>query len=152
MNSKRKFNKNGEQMIVAGGSLIEDAASDKMSQILFADDDEFNFMLIQKLITSHNSYNCTGFYNGKDLFNEFSNNRSYDLIILDIQMPVMDGIECLEKIRTIDKKIPVLALTAFALKNDEQKFLNMGFSDYISKPINSELLFKKMKRHIDQGE
>jgi CheY-like chemotaxis protein len=60
-------------------------------------------------------------------------------------MPVMDGIECLEKIREENIEIPVLAMTAFASKSEKGKHLKMGFNDYITKPLSPEELIIKLK-------
>ncbi|MHA1474985.1 MAG: response regulator [Promethearchaeota archaeon] len=63
-----------------------------------------------------------------------------DLILMDIQMPVMDGVEAFKVLQDDEntKKIPVIALTAYAMKGDKENLLNLGFNSYISKPIRIE--------------
>jgi CheY-like chemotaxis protein len=62
-------------------------------------------------------------------------------------MPVVNGIQCLHHIRTIDKKIPVIALTAFAMIEDVERFKKEGFTDYITKPVNKNKLLSKIKTY-----
>jgi len=67
---------------------------------------------------------------------------------MDIQMPNINGIEAAKAIKKIKKGIPVLAQTAYALDGDMEKFLHEGFDDYISKPIDSDLLIGKIRNLI----
>ncbi|MFB6319226.1 hybrid sensor histidine kinase/response regulator [Saccharicrinis sp. FJH54] len=71
-----------------------------------------------------------------------------DLILMDIQMPGKSGIETLEELRAHKLSIPVIALTAFALTGDKEKFLEQGFNEYISKPIRQNDLFKTLKAFL----
>jgi CheY-like chemotaxis protein len=122
---------------------------DDQINILFAEDDEINFQFIENIIKSNDNYSGNGFYNGKDLLDEFLKNKDdYDIILLDIAMPIMDGVETLLEIRKNDKNIPVIAITAFGMKNDENKYLQLGFSDYISKPLTLEEFDEKIHVHI----
>ena len=71
--------------------------------------------------------------------------KEYDLILMDIQLPGIDGVETLQQIRKNSKKyIPAIAVTAFAMKGNKQKYLDKGFDNYISKPLNLALLRKKI--------
>ncbi|MBN2442618.1 MAG: substrate-binding domain-containing protein [Spirochaetales bacterium] len=72
--------------------------------------------------------------------------QHYDLLILDMQMPVMDGMETLTRIRNDEtlNSLPIMALTAYSLKGDKEKYLNAGCDDYISKPIDINLFFEKV--------
>ncbi|MCX6185725.1 MAG: PAS domain S-box protein [Bacteroidetes bacterium] len=69
----------------------------------------------------------------------------YDLILMDLQMPVMDGYEATMAIRLKDKKIPIIALTANAFSDIKQKVLDVGMNDYITKPFDPDDLYKKIK-------
>jgi len=108
---------------------------DVRMRILFAENDEMNFNLIQKLLLSIGIKEFKGFKQGKSLLDFFVHNQDFDMIILDIQMPEMDGVQCLKEIRKFDKNIPVIALTAYSLKSDREKYLEIGFNEYIAKPI-----------------
>ena len=72
--------------------------------------------------------------------------KEFDLILMDIQLPGIDGIETMKRLRqNLEKHIPILAVTAFAMKGDEEMYLNEGFDDYVSKPVNIDLLLQKVE-------
>jgi CheY-like chemotaxis protein len=74
---------------------------------------------------------------------------TYDLVLMDIQLPKMDGFEAMRQIRQRAVNPPsMIALTAFAMKGDEKKLLKAGFDDYISKPIDIQLLLQKVQRNL----
>jgi CheY-like chemotaxis protein len=69
---------------------------------------------------------------------------------MDVKMPEMNGYEATRLIREFDKTLPIIAQTAYGLKGDSEKALDAGCNDYISKPINSALLIKKIKCLFDK--
>lgn len=77
-----------------------------------------------------------------------------DLILMDVQMPGMDGLEAvgLLKANPATSKIPTVALTGFAIKGDREKMLAGGFDDYLSKPVDIEVLLETVKAWIQPGE
>ncbi|BDD05034.1 PAS domain S-box protein [Aureibacter tunicatorum] len=77
---------------------------------------------------------------------EKAESHEYDIIFMDIQMPGMDGIEATQKIKSLDKDSlpPIVAMTAYAMKEDKERFLNSGFDDYIPKPIKAKDLLHKV--------
>ena len=70
-----------------------------------------------------------------------------DIVLMDIMMPVMDGYETMQRIRLMEKhhEVPIIALTAKAMKSDRRKCIESGASDYISKPLNLEQLLSVMR-------
>jgi CheY-like chemotaxis protein len=88
--------------------------------------------------------------NGKEALDMFGTN-SYDLILMDIQMPVMSGLVAAEKIRalesTTNSHIPIIAITANAMIGDMEKCLSAGIDDYISKPFQPSVLIETIKRN-----
>jgi signal transduction histidine kinase/CheY-like chemotaxis protein len=85
--------------------------------------------------------------------------ESFDLVLMDIQMPVMNGLEALKEIRNkeLHEETPprhqlIIALTAYSLRGDREKFLQAGFDGYVSKPININELVEEMRRVIENGE
>ncbi len=81
--------------------------------------------------------------------------KSYDVVLMDIQMPVMDGIEACKKIRALGhhfQTLPIIAMTAHALSGDSAKSLEAGMNDHVTKPINPEELFQSISQWIEAGE
>ena len=82
---------------------------------------------------------------------ELYQKKNYDLILMDIQMPVMDGMEATKEIRSVENKnvktnnIPIVAMTANAMKGNNEKFIKQGFTGYISKPFKAKDLEKILK-------
>ncbi|HWR26741.1 MAG TPA: response regulator [candidate division Zixibacteria bacterium] len=72
----------------------------------------------------------------------------YDLILMDIELPGMDGIETTKIIKAKDKNMCVIALTSYAMKGDRERFLTAGFDDYISKPLDVSEFLKKLEEHL----
>ena len=129
--------------------LIEDADSVELPifelplNILVAEDNPINQMLIVKLLEKGQKWKISMVPNGRDALEEASKN-DYDLILMDIQMPVMDGMEATRQIRELDdehSEVPIVALTANALAEDEASYRKIGMNDFIAKPINSELFY-----------
>jgi CheY-like chemotaxis protein len=108
-----------------------------VANILVAEDNDSNYILVDAILhTSH----LTRAVNGVEAVDLASRNK-YDLILMDIKMPLMDGLEATRKIREFDKKTPIYAVTANAFDSDKEKALAAGCTGYIAKPIKkSELI------------
>jgi len=123
----------------SGGREIKGIA-DMTSQftILVAEDNEVNQMLIQELLEGM-SLRCELAENGEIAVSKLKKQK-YDLVLLDMQMPVLDGVETIKRIRSdeILKDLYVIALTAYATKGDAEKYLDLGCNDYLPKPIRIE--------------
>jgi CheY-like chemotaxis protein len=112
-----------------------------MKTIGVVEDNPDNSLLIQLLL--QDKYKTILFDNGPDALKGFEENTP-DLVLMDISLPGMDGIEILKQMRANDKlkKIPVIALTAHAMYGDLEKYIVYGFDNYLSKPIvDEEVLF-----------
>jgi CheY-like chemotaxis protein len=85
--------------------------------------------------------------NGKEAIKRLEEHADIEIVLMDLMMPEMDGFEATQQIRKMEKyiKLPVIALTAKAMKGDREKCLEAGFSDYISKPVNIEQLVSLMR-------
>jgi CheY-like chemotaxis protein len=81
---------------------------------------------------------------GQEAVDAAINNPDIDIILMDIQLPVLDGYSALIKIREVRKDMVVIAQTAYGLLGDKEKILNAGFDDYIIKPILSQNLIDKL--------
>ena len=84
--------------------------------------------------------------NGKEVIENLSINPS--LILMDLNMPVMDGYSATRKVKLKRPEIPVIAITAYALPTDQKKAKNAGCDGIISKPVDKHLLFEELKKHL----
>lgn len=121
----------------------------KTWNILVGDDDENNRALLQTMLESV-GFKTTEATNGMECM-EVLHTSPIDLVLLDLSMPVMDGHETLQKIRTDEDihSIPVIAVTAGALKNQEKELINEGFNDIIIKPFIYGDFFQKISQYLN---
>ncbi|AWB65300.1 hypothetical protein C2869_02050 [Saccharobesus litoralis] len=110
--------------------------------ILVAEDNEINQVIISTMLEKTQA-NIDIVGNGKLVVEAF-NNKAYHLVLMDIQMPVMDGMQAYLKINEINPNIPVVALTANIMTEDTQKYLSLGFADFVGKPLDIEHLYKTL--------
>jgi len=121
---------------------------------LVGEDDYLNYLLLEKML--QRNFNCEVLYGatGKDVLNIFKERKNIDLILLDLRMPVMDGFTAFQEIKKLDPTVPVIAVTAYAYSEDRKKAIDMGFDEYIVKPIMindmlakiNQILLKKRKK------
>ena len=116
----------------------------KNKKVLIAEDNEINQELMKAIFAELN-LKVDFANNGLEAI-ELFNENSYNLIFMDINMPLCGGIEATLKIRSLDKNIPIIALTANAIKGDKEKFLKAGMNEHITKPIN----FNKLKEVLEK--
>ena len=121
----------------------------KAKSILIAEDDETNFFYLNALLKQNTSAEIIHASNGKEAIEKFQQNPDIGLILIDIKMPVMDGLEATRYIKAINPDIPVIAITAYAMAGDEARMIDAGCDYYLSKPINKKLLFEKMAEYIN---
>ncbi|MGD9971183.1 MAG: ATP-binding protein [Sulfuricurvum sp.] len=107
-----------------------------VGKVLAAEDNEVNQILIEELLSSRNlEFKIVS--NGKEALEQLERER-FDLILMDINMPVMGGVEAVGKIKEAGISIPVVALTANAMEGDRERYMGEGFDDYLTKPIEME--------------
>ncbi len=121
-------------------------------RILIVEDDKVNLTVITLMLKGKGHIVETA-ANGLEalLLHE---QKQYDAIFMDIQMPIMDGIEATTQIREregLSRHTPIIALTAYALQGDREKFLSLGMDEYLPKPIKMEELFLKLEQVADEG-
>ena len=119
----------------------------KNKTILLVEDDEVNAILIKEVFKKTNA-KLLHSYNGLDSIECFKNEKNIDLILMDIQLPGINGYEALKEIRKINKFVPIIAHTAFAMTDEKERLLEAGFNDFIIKPINIEKLLTIINKHI----
>jgi len=118
------------------------------SSILVAEDNSLNQKLIRRLLEKAGC-RVTIAENGRNAV-ELALHNSFDLILMDIQMPEMDGVSATKKLRDEGCTLPIIALTAHALKGDREKFLEAGMDDYLGKPIRQEELYTLITEYLDK--
>jgi len=124
-----------------------DFAARKDIRILVAEDWELNRLLLGQILSDIGIFDITFVVNGREVVDALEkSDRPYSLILMDVQMPVMGGIEATRAIRRSQPDIPILALTAHAMKEDQQQCLAAGMNDYLSKPYKIEEIIQALKR------
>ena len=115
-------------------------------RILLVEDYKHSQIIVTRLLKKNNFESIVVVENGAEAV-EAVKQQHFDLILMDMQMPVMNGFEATEKIRQMSqyKDTPIIALTAFAMKGDREKCLEAGATDYIPKPIDSQEFIEKVK-------
>ncbi len=119
----------------------------KNKTILVAEDEDSNFELLEILIKKANA-NVVRAINGNEVLEIFKSEIDIDLILMDIKMPEMDGLEATKQIRKIDTEIPIIAQTAYAMAGDEKISLETGCNNYISKPIKKLDLMNMINNYL----
>ena len=109
--------------------------------VLVAEDNDSNFKFFESILRK--DYRLLHAWNGAEAVEMFKMHRPH-IVLMDINMPVMDGYEATSEIRKISADVPILAVTAYAYASDEQRILSYGFDDYASKPVNPNLLRSKI--------
>lgn len=119
-------------------------------KILLVEDYKHSQIIVTRLLKKNNFDSIVVVENGLQAL-EQAQQQKYDLILMDMQMPVMNGFEATLKIRELDnyKDTPIIALTAFAMKGDREKCLEAGATDYIPKPIDSQEFIEKVKYYTE---
>ncbi|MFA7034094.1 MAG: response regulator [Bacteroidales bacterium] len=110
---------------------------DKEKNILVAEDNDNNYTLIDLMLRGE--YNVYRARNGAEAVDALRDKR-FDLIFMDIMMPVMDGFEATRRIREFDNYTPIIALTAYANDSNKREALNAGCDDFFTKPIRKNMI------------
>ncbi|WP_205502955.1 response regulator [Rufibacter psychrotolerans] len=115
-------------------------------KVLVVDDDVRNIYSLSSLLEQHGMEVVTA-YNGKEAIQKLDTEKGIDMVIMDVMMPEMDGIEATKRIRENPrlKQLPIITLTAKAMKEDKEKCIAAGASDYIAKPVDTDKLLTLMR-------
>lgn len=132
-------------------------AKHAQARILLAEDNRVNQELAIEILST-SGYRCDVVPNGREAVERLASSE-YDLVLMDMQMPEMDGIEATRRIRqsTTDtagsrREVPIIALTANAMQRDRQQCLDAGMNDYLSKPLNPVELLNKIEALLQEAE
>ena len=117
--------------------------------VLIVEDNELNMKLFHDLLEAH-GYETLEARTGPEALKLVAEHRP-DLILMDIQLPEVSGLEVTQKIKENSDlaEIPIIAVTAFAMKGDEERIRQGGCEDYIAKPISVSAFLEKVKRYLD---
>ncbi|MAH85020.1 MAG: two-component system response regulator [Rhodospirillaceae bacterium TMED8] len=118
--------------------------------ILIVEDNKLNMKLLNDLLQAH-GYQTVQSMNGRDVVNLGRSNKP-DLILMDIQLPDISGLEVIKLLKADDdlKTIPIIAVTAFAMRGDEEKIIDGGCDDYIAKPISVPLFLDTVAKILEK--
>jgi two-component system sensor histidine kinase/response regulator len=130
----------------------EHAVNHRSSNILLAEDNPINQKLAKMMLTKVGHKVDTAL-TGKEAFEKYTaSSGDFDLILMDMQMPEMDGIEATRLIRIWEEnnkaRVPIIALTANAIKGDKERCLEGGMDDYITKPIDKDIFFEVIEKWL----
>ncbi|WP_370089019.1 response regulator [Ekhidna sp.] len=125
---------------------VEDTNIITGKKILLVEDNQMNIMVAEKFLKKWELHVEVA-HNGQEGV-EMMQNKKYDLVLMDLQMPIMDGYKATRKIRTFDQKTPIIALTASALLKVRQDVIAAGMNDYITKPFDPNELRRKIASYI----
>mgnify|MGYP003602473065 FL=1 len=117
--------------------------------VLVVEDDNINFKLIEKLLKIFN-FNVIRAKDGLEAVEICRTNSDIDLVFMDIKMPNLDGYGAFEKIRELNRTIPIIAQTSYSLPEEVEKIKQLGFNDFISKPLDKERLYELVKKYFNK--
>jgi two-component system cell cycle response regulator DivK len=122
-----------------------------MKTILIVEDNEKNMKLVRDILR-HNGHETIEAATGDEGVRLAVAKRP-DLVLMDIQLPDIDGIEALRRIRDVREldTVPVIAVSASVMPDDQQKIVTSGFDAFVTKPINLQQFLETVKRFLDQG-
>jgi len=114
--------------------------------ILVAEDEYTNYLLLAEILSETNA-NLIWAKNGLQAVEYFVSN-AIDVVLMDIKMPGMNGYEATKKIRELNKNVPVIAQTAFAMAGEREKIMESGCDDYIAKPIKYDQILSLINKYM----
>ena len=120
------------------------------SKIMIVEDNDINMDLIKTMLEPYN-FNIIEAYDGFEAVERINNNSNAFLILLDIGLPGIDGIEVFKRLKQSENTsaIPIIAVTAHAMKGNKEHLLSLGFNDFVEKPIDRKILFDKVNKFLN---
>jgi CheY-like chemotaxis protein len=116
-------------------------------KILIAEDDEVIFLYLQ-IILRNSGYSIVHAKNGREAV-DFCRSEMIDLILMDIKMPIMNGLDAIKEIRTFNKSVPIIVQSAYTSDENKEASILFGGNDFITKPINKGELFEKIEKFLN---
>jgi two-component system cell cycle response regulator DivK len=120
-------------------------------RVLVVEDNDKNMKLVRDVLQA-TGYSTLEATTGEEAI-ELALSQTPALVLMDVQLPGIDGVEALERLRQNERtvSIPVLALTAQAMSGDRERFLEAGFDGYLAKPVDVRELIQAVREHCDRG-
>ena len=131
-------------------SMPEEGGKMFSGEVLIAEDNPVNRMLIEELLMRYGLHPDI-VHNGREALEKMGLKR-YDVVFMDVNMPIMSGTEAVGALHESGQKVPVIAMTANAMVGDQERFMEQGFDDYLSKPISLERLERILGTYLERGE
>jgi signal transduction histidine kinase len=116
------------------------------AEILVVEDDDNSFYFLTELLSNYNG-NIQRATDGLEAV-QLTKSNDFDIILMDINLPKMDGMTAVKKIREFNQSVPIIAQTAYAMVSEKNKIIDAGCNDYITKPIQSRSLLKKLTKYL----
>ena len=118
-----------------------------MKRILVAEDNDSNYMLMSYILKKH--YDFFRAHNGAEAV-ELAASEHPDMVLMDMKMPVMGGLEATRQIRATMPDIPIIALTANAFDSDRQRAFDAGCNDFVSKPVSANICLQVIGKYLSE--
>lgn len=118
-----------------------------MKRILIAEDNDSNYMLMTYILKKYFTFSRAR--NGQEAV-DLALSEKPDLVLMDIKMPVMDGLEATRKIKAEQPDLPIVVLTANAFDSDRQLAFEAGCDNFLAKPVNAELCIKTIQKYLGE--
>ena len=128
--------------------IIEEVKFFNKNNILVVEDELTNFLFLSRILKKELNAEIIHAVNRAEAVEYTRIKEDISLILMDIKMPVMSGIEAFIEIRKFNISVPIIALTAYAMNEEKDRIMDMGFNDYISKPYTKEILLNTLKKYI----
>lgn len=116
-----------------------------MTKVLVVEDNPLNMELVIEILLAR-GFMVQEACNGEEAIKK-ADNEDYDLILMDIELPGLDGVEVTKILKTKNKNIPVVALTSYAMKGDRERFMRAGFDEYLSKPLDISDFLTRLEKY-----
>ena len=117
--------------------------------VLIAEDIASNYNFL-RLLLKRSKIQIIWVENGKEAVNKVKENKNIDILLLDINLPILNGYEAASQIKAVRPDLPIIAQTAYALEGDKEKSIKAGCDDYVSKPIVITTLMNMMDKYLSK--
>ncbi len=122
----------------------------RMTKVLVVEDNPLNMELVVEILNAH-GFRVHEAIDGENALKKMET-EDYDLVLMDIELPGLDGVEVTKIIKEKYKKVPVIALTSYAMKGDRERFLAAGFDEYLSKPLDVTAFLKRLEKYNNNAK